>query len=82
MKDWRKLYSDYITNRLEEYGYEPGMCPQKYTAYTQVSGVVKLRLSKKLDSKDVPRRGNNLISETFYNAAIKEVDAVLPSLKN
>lgn len=80
MTDYRKMYETLICERLEEYGYAPGMYPKKYTRYTQVSGTIKIRLSAVLLPKDIPYHGNKQITEKFYDEAVQVLDIILPHI--
>lgn len=78
MLDYRKMYYDHIMCRLEDYGFPQGVNPEKYTRYTQVNGVIRLRM--KANGFKTPKSGNSIMTKDYYDAAVSFVDRILPGL--
>lgn len=77
MRDFRKMYSEYVLGRLEQYGFEKGMYSQKYTRYVAVNNIVRLRLQAA--GIKIPKSTNSLITREYYIAAVNMVNQVLPA---
>lgn len=67
-----------VQDRLTEYGFEPGMYPQKYGAYQAVRKIIRLRLKQEKDI-DLPK-GNKSYTDDEINQAMAMLDKILPPI--
>ena len=73
---YRKMYREYVQERLAQYGVTGH---DLYTRYTQVNGMVRLRLLA--DGTQDAKGINTIMSRELYEASIRMADRVLPPLK-